>query len=65
MKSTILWDITPCSPLIVNRRFRGTYHLHLFLQNGLHGVISQKMELFMTTGVRTSNPAQCSFYSLN
>jgi hypothetical protein len=25
--------------------------------NGLHGVISQKAELFMTTGVRTSNPS--------
>jgi hypothetical protein len=24
--------------------------------NGLHGVISQKIELFITTGVRTSNP---------
>jgi hypothetical protein len=29
MKSTIFWDITPCSPLKVNRRFGGTYHLHL------------------------------------
>jgi hypothetical protein len=29
MKSTILWDITPCSPLEVNRRFGGTYRLHL------------------------------------
>jgi hypothetical protein len=25
--------------------------------NGLHGVISQKLELFITTAVRTSNPA--------
>jgi hypothetical protein len=24
-KSTIFWDITPCSPLKVNRRFGGTY----------------------------------------
>jgi hypothetical protein len=23
------WDITPCSPLKVNRHFRGTYRLHL------------------------------------
>jgi hypothetical protein len=23
------WDITPCSPLKVNRRFGGTYRLHL------------------------------------
>jgi hypothetical protein len=26
MKSTIFWDITPCSPLNVNRRFGGTYY---------------------------------------
>jgi hypothetical protein len=25
MKSTVSWDITPCSPLNVNRRFGGTY----------------------------------------
>jgi hypothetical protein len=28
MKSTIFWDITPCSPLKVNRRFGWTYRLH-------------------------------------
>jgi hypothetical protein len=28
MNVTILWDIAPCSPY-VNRRFKGTYHLHL------------------------------------
>jgi hypothetical protein len=28
-KSTIFWDITPCSPLSVNRRFGGTYRLHI------------------------------------
>jgi hypothetical protein len=27
MKGTIFWDITPCSPLSVNRRFGGTYRL--------------------------------------
>jgi hypothetical protein len=30
MKSNIFWDITPCSPLQVNRHFGGTYRLHLF-----------------------------------
>jgi hypothetical protein len=25
--------------------------------NGIHGVISQKIELFITTGVRYSNPS--------
>jgi hypothetical protein len=29
MKSTIFWDITPCSPLKVKGRFRGAYCLHL------------------------------------
>jgi hypothetical protein len=29
MKSTIIWDITPCSPLRVNRRLGGAYRLHL------------------------------------
>jgi hypothetical protein len=28
MKSTVFWDITPCSPLSVSRRFGGTYRLH-------------------------------------
>jgi hypothetical protein len=29
MKRTIFWDITPCSPLSVHRRFGGTCRLHL------------------------------------
>jgi hypothetical protein len=29
MKSFIFWDIEPCSPLKVNRRFRVTCHFHL------------------------------------
>jgi hypothetical protein len=29
IKSTIFWDITPRSLLSVNRRFGGTYRLHL------------------------------------
>jgi hypothetical protein len=28
-KRAVLWDITPCTPLKVNRRFGGTYCLHL------------------------------------
>jgi hypothetical protein len=74
LKSTIFWDITPRSPLKVNRRFGGTYRLHLqgrriteqetsveagrFTFNGLHGGIYQKIELFITTAVRTLNPTQ-------
>jgi hypothetical protein len=29
--------------------------------NGLHGVISQKIELFITTAVRTSNPTEYEY----
>jgi hypothetical protein len=29
MMSINFWDITPCSPLSVSRRFGGTYHLYL------------------------------------
>jgi hypothetical protein len=29
MKSSVFWDITPCSPLKVNRRFGWTHRLHL------------------------------------
>jgi hypothetical protein len=29
MKSIIFWDVTPCSLLSFNRRFGGTYRLHL------------------------------------
>jgi hypothetical protein len=36
MKSTIFWDIAPCSPLKVHR---STF-------NGLHGVVSQNIVLF-------------------
>jgi hypothetical protein len=29
MESTFFWDVTPCSALSVNRRFVGTYRLHI------------------------------------
>jgi hypothetical protein len=70
IKSSILWSITPRSPLKVNRRFGGTCSLHLrgwrwrchvppkrrLTFNSVHDVIPQRIELFITTGVRTSNP---------
>jgi hypothetical protein len=84
LKSPILWDITPCSPLKVNWSFGRLCCLRLQVRrisqasnereniwqvspksglsfNGLHGVISQEIELFNTTAVRTSNPTEnCS-----
>jgi hypothetical protein len=29
MKGSVLWDIVPCSPLKINRRFGGTGRLYL------------------------------------
>jgi hypothetical protein len=28
MKSSFFWDMTPCSPLKINRLFGGTYRVH-------------------------------------
>jgi hypothetical protein len=50
MKGSIFWDITRCSPLNFNQLFRGTSTF-----NGLHGDIFQKLELSITTAVRTSD----------
>jgi hypothetical protein len=33
MNSTIFWDIAPCGPLKVDRRFGGLYRLHI--QSGI------------------------------
>jgi hypothetical protein len=82
-KSSIFWDITPCSPLKVKWRFGRTLCLRLqdrrisrarnqresrwqademltpkrrLTFNGLHGIISQKTDVFILTAVRISNP---------
>jgi hypothetical protein len=62
---SVYWDITPCIPLKINRRFGRTYCLYLQVQkisqarnqyeegtNRLHGVVSRKIELFITAVVR-------------
>jgi hypothetical protein len=60
MKSIIFWDMTPCSPLSFSRRFGGTWRRYVppkrrLKLKGVHGVISQKMILSITTAVETSN----------
>jgi hypothetical protein len=60
LKSIFFWDMTPCSAMSA-RCFAELFYnpedggdmLHL---NRLHGVTSQKMILFITTAVKTSNP---------
>jgi hypothetical protein len=29
MKISVLWDVTPCSLVEINQRFRGTFHVYL------------------------------------
>jgi hypothetical protein len=57
-KNSVFWDITPCSPLKVNRRFGGTCHLHLQCQrisqaNKQREAGSKQILVFLTTAVRT------------
>jgi hypothetical protein len=71
MKSCVFWEITPCGSFKFNRSFGGTCRLHLqdlpwrrrlnipprqLTFNGLYGVACRKIEFFMTTAVRTSDP---------
>jgi hypothetical protein len=77
-KNTIFWHITPCSSAchLLSRWFLARLILRpwrweryvppkrLLTFNGLHGVISQKIVLFITTAVRTSNPTFSMFCCL-
>jgi hypothetical protein len=49
MKASIFWDIILCDPLKANQ----------LIFNVLHGIVSQKTELYITTAVTASHPAQC------
>jgi hypothetical protein len=69
LKSSVFWDIMPCSPLkatcfhwflawLIFWPWRWKQHVpskRWLIFNGLHDVMSQKVELFVTT-MRTSNP---------
>jgi hypothetical protein len=82
LKSTILWDIAPCSPCshcachLLSRWFLAqlifwpwrwrTYDppKRWLTSNGLHGVITQKVVLFITIAVSTSNlHIHCSLFT--
>jgi hypothetical protein len=67
LKSSLFWDITPRNPLKINRRLEGTFCIRdgadvppkrLLSFNGLYGVLFQKVELFITTGARTTKLSQ-------
>jgi hypothetical protein len=64
LKNSVFLDITPCSLLKVRRRFGGTCCLHPPKRRltliGLHGVVSQKIELYITTAARTSILNSCN-----
>jgi hypothetical protein len=47
MKGSVLWDITPCTPLKVNRRFEGTCRLHLQGRKVSHARNQREAELYL------------------
>jgi hypothetical protein len=55
MKSTIFCDITPCSPLKVNRCFGGTYRLHL--QGRISRAWYQRESRWLVTGTNLPSPS--------
>lgn len=70
----LIWRVssrlTPCSPLKVSWDFREYNFMSLFPWNirwisvDYHRFISQKIELFMTSATRTSNPTTAYTFSL-
>jgi hypothetical protein len=71
VKSSVFYDIMPCSLLKISCHFGGTCFLHIqggrvsqarsqmkyaATLNGIGGVVTQKIEFLITTAVRTSNP---------
>jgi hypothetical protein len=64
MKSTVFWDITPCSPLKANRRSGGTYTYLLHLQGqGISRARNQR-EASRACLPPASTLISCSAYSL-
>jgi hypothetical protein len=62
LKSIIFWDMTPCSPLSFNRRFGGTYRLHL---QGQRNTFSKTSKHFgRPTLTRTPTTQVVGFYKL-
>jgi hypothetical protein len=51
LKSSIFWDITPCSPLKVNGRFRGTCRLHFQGRRVSQARKQREAELSLLTAV--------------
>jgi hypothetical protein len=76
MKSSIFWDIKPCSPLKLTRRLLAAcFHTgfllclffdpedggDMFLRNGLLGIIYSKIELFIVGYFKWTHKYRTSF----
>jgi hypothetical protein len=55
MKSIVFWDTKPCILLKFNRRFGGTYRLHLQGRISTERNQRESRVLFINTAVRTLN----------
>jgi hypothetical protein len=58
MKSTILWDITPCSPLKVNRRFL----LGIFSTLKMEAMCSSEMSVDFQQATRRHAPEDSTLH---
>jgi hypothetical protein len=58
MKSIIFWDMTPSSPLSFNRRFKGTYRLHLQGRWFFAELISSTLKMEAICSFETSGETQ-------
>jgi hypothetical protein len=59
MKSIIFWDMTPCSPSSFNRRFGGTYRLHMVLASLITSTLKMEAIVFSETSVETRRTTRC------
>jgi hypothetical protein len=65
IKNTIFWDITPSSPLSVNRRFGGTYCLHLQLVSCWTYFSTPKMEAICSSETSVNSQRTTRHYIPN
>jgi hypothetical protein len=60
MKSIIFWDVTPCSLLSCNRRFGGTYRLHIHgRRNNFRRTSKQSSKLLLCNA---NNSTVCFYF---
>jgi hypothetical protein len=63
LKSTVFWDITPCSPLKVNRCCGGTYRFHLQGRKISRAICSSEISFDFQRTTRRYIPEDSTFHN--